>query len=97
MWGLPRLRLSVERTEGTYITKPEKVVAVSGVCSGVPEKKSGKVPAPLLEKFPELRNATNSKISVTGKGKPAKNLGSTLPGFCGVFLENDSASLLEFF
>ena len=30
--------------------------------------------------FPESRNATNYRISGTGKGKPAGNLGSTLPG-----------------
>ena len=30
----------------------------------------------------ESRNATNSRISGTGKGKPAGNLGSTLPGPC---------------
>ena len=32
--------------------------------------------------FPESRNATNSRISGTGKGKLAGNLGSTLPGPC---------------
>ena len=51
--------------------------------------------------FPESPNATNSWISGTGKGKPAGNLGSTLPGPCphlpcGVFSEIDSSSLLEF-
>ena len=50
----------------------------------------------------EARNATNSRISGTGKGEPAGNLGSTLPGPCphspcGVFFEIDSSSLLEFF
>ena len=52
--------------------------------------------------FPESPNAANSRISGTGKGKPAGNLGSTLPGPCphlpcGVFFEIDSSSLLEFF
>ena len=60
-----------------------------------PGKIAGKI-------FPEPRNATNSMISGTGKGKPAGNLGSTLPGPCphlpcGVFFEIDSSSLLEFF
>ena len=45
---------------------------------------------------------TNSRISGIGKGKPAGNLGSTLPGPCpylpcGVFFEIDSSSLLECF
>ena len=48
------------------------------------------------------RNATNSRTSGTRKGKPAGNLGSTLPEPCrhlpcGVFFEIDSCSLLEFF
>ena len=52
--------------------------------------------------FPESPNATNTRISGTGKGKPAGNLGSTMPGPCphlpcGVFSEIDSSSLLEFF
>ena len=52
--------------------------------------------------LPESPNATNSRISGTGKGKPAGNLGPTLPGPCphlpcGVFFEIDSSSLLEFF
>ena len=77
-------------------------MAVSGVCSGVPEENSGKVPGKLLEIFSESRNATNSMISDTGKGKPAGNLGLTLPGPCphlpcGVFFEIDGSSLLEFF
>ena len=40
--------------------------------------------------------------TITGKGEPAGNLGSTLPGpcphlLCGMFFEIDSSSLLEFF
>ena len=62
------------------ISKLEKAVAVSGVCLGVLQESSGKVPGKLLEKmFAELRNATNSRISGTGKGRPAGNLRSTLP------------------
>ena len=50
----------------------------------------------------QLPNAANSMISGTGKGKPAGNLGSTLPGPCahlpcGVSFDIDSSSLLEFF
>ena len=69
-------------------------MAVSGICSGVPEKKfwehRGKV-------VPESRTALKSRISGAGKGKPAANLGSTLPGplsqpsMRGVF-ETDSYS-----
>ena len=69
---------------------------------GVPEENSGKVPGKLLGKCSESQNATNSRISGNGKGKPVGNLGSSLPGPCphlpcGVFLEIDSSSLLEFF
>ena len=61
------------------IIKLEKAVAVSGIGSGVPEENSGKIAGKLLEIFPESRNASNSRIWGTGKGKPAANLGSTLP------------------
>ena len=78
-------------------------MAVSGVCPGVLEENSRKVPGKIAGKLlPKSRNATKSRISGTGKGKPAGNLGSTLPGPCphlpcGVFIEIDSSSLLEFF
>ena len=73
-----------------------------GLCrssAGKFRENSGKIAGKF---FPESRNATNSRISGTGKGKPAGNLGSTLPGPCphlpcGVFFEIDSSSLLEFF
>ena len=60
-----------------------------------PRKIAGKI-------CPESRNAVNSRISGTGKGKPAGNLEPTLPGPCphlpcGVPFEIDSSSLLEFF
>ena len=49
----------------------------------------GKLQGKLLEKCLESQNALNSRISGTGKGKPAGNLGSTLlgdgPTFCEVF------------
>ena len=82
--------------------KLEKAVAVSGVCSGVPEENSGKVPGKLQKMFPELQNATNSRISGTRKGKPAGNIWSTLPGPCshlpcGVFFEIVSSNLLDIF
>ena len=61
-------------------------------------KTPGRVSGKVLGNFSQhSRNATNSKISGTGKGKPAANLGSTLPGPCpnlpcGVFFEIDSSS-----
>ena len=72
--------------------------SVQEFCRKVP----GKLRENCWKNFPESRNATNSRISGTGKGKPAGNLGSTLPGPCphlpcGVFFEIDSSSLLEFF
>ena len=75
------------------------LVAVSGSVRGLPREHSGKVPAGKNSQAP---NATNCRISGTGKGKPAGNLGSTLPGPCphlpcGVFFEIDTSSLLEFF
>ena len=62
--------------------KLEKAVAVSGVCAGVLEENCGKVPGKLLENFSRIAKATNSRISGTGKDKPAGNLGPTLPGPC---------------
>ena len=72
-----------------------------GCVRGFPRKTPGKSRENCWKKIPESRNATNSMISGTGKGKPAANLGSTLPGPCphlpcGVFFEIDSSSLLEF-
>ena len=65
-------------------------------------KVAGKSRENCWKKFPELRNATNSRISGTVKGKPAGNLGLTLPGPCPnlpcrVLFEIDSSSLPEFF
>ena len=84
------------------LRKLEKAMAVSGVDTGVPEENSGKLPGKLMEMFPEAPNATNSRISGTGKGKAAGNLGSTLPEPCprlpcGLLFEIDISSLLEFF
>ena len=73
-----------------------------GCVRGFPRRTPGKSRENSWKIFPESRNAINSRISGTGKGKPAGNLGSTLPGPCpnlpcGVFFEIDSSSLLEFF
>ena len=74
---------------------PGSVRGFSRKTPGKPREIAGKL-------FPESRNAINSRISGTGKGKPAGNLGPTLPEPCphlpcGVFFEIDSSSLLEFF
>ena len=47
----------------SLVRKLEKAVAVSGVCSGVPEENSAKIPGNCWKIFPESRNATNSRIS----------------------------------
>ena len=88
--------------ENVKFRKLEKAVAVSGGLRGFPRKTPGKSQENSWKSFPEASNATNSRISGTGKGKPAGNLGLTLPGPgphlpCGVFFEIDSSSLLEFF
>ena len=64
-----------------------------GSVRGFTRENSGKVPGKLRKKFPEPQDATNSRISGAGKGKPAANLGLTLPGPyphlpCGVFFES---------
>ena len=50
-------------------------MAVSGVFAGVLEESSGKIAGKLLEIFPGPRNALNSRILGTAKGKPATNIG----------------------
>ena len=60
-------------------------MAVSGVCLGVLQENSRKVPGKLLVKFCRIAKCTNSMISGTGKGKPAGNLGSTLPDLVPTF------------
>ena len=47
---------------------------------GFPRKIPGKSQENCWKMFPESRHALNSRISGTGKGKPAANLRSTLPG-----------------
>ena len=90
-------------TEKNYILrKLEKAVAVSGVLAGVLEQSPGKIPGKLLEKCFPNRQMLQLLDFGHREGKPAGNLGSTLPGPCphlpcGVCFEIDSSSLLEFF
>ena len=87
--------------ESILLRKLEKAVAVSGVCSGVPEENSRKVPENCWKFF---RIAKCNKFSDFGHRErqtcretwvdTAGTL-SHLP--CGVFFEIDSSSLLEFF
>ena len=53
IFGVSNLPEMVSRDTG-YLRILEKAVAVSGVCSGVLEENSGKVPEKLLEKFSRL-------------------------------------------
>ena len=48
------------------VRKLEQAVAVFGVCLGVPEENSGRIPGN-LEDFSWMANAVNSKISALGK------------------------------
>ena len=50
-----------------------------GSVRGFPRKTPGKSRENCWKTFPESRNATDPRISGTGKGKPDVNLGSTLP------------------
>ena len=73
-----------------------------GCVRGFSRKTPGKSRENCWINFPKSRTATNSRISDTGKSKPAGNPGSVLPGPCphlpwGVFFEIDSSNLLEFF
>ena len=83
------------------LRKLEKAVAVSGVCLGVPEENSGKAPGNSWKCLAGAPNAVNSRISGTRKGKPAGNLGSTLPGPCpqvpcGAFLKSTVPAFSSF-
>ena len=75
----PTTRAKTGRTAHVF-TAQGGTRRVSGVFAGVLEESSGKIPGKLLEKFsPEFsRNAMNSRIWGTGKGKPAGDIGSTL-------------------
>ena len=79
-------------------------MAVSGILAGVLEESPGKIPGKLLENCsPESPNATNSRISGTGKGKPAGNLGSPhcrdlVPTFrAGCFLKKSTVPAFSSF
>ena len=82
--------------------KLQKAVAVSGVFAGVLQENSGKIQGKIAGFFPETRNnALNCRISGTGKGKPAGNLGPTLqdlvPTFrAGCFLKSTVPAFLSF-
>ena len=70
--------------------------------SRVPEENSRKISGKLGKNTPSSRNASDSRILGTGKGKPAPNLGSTLartwsPPSVRGFCQRDSRDLLEFF
>ena len=75
------------------VRKLEKAVAVSGVCSGVPEENSGNVSRKLQEHFSE----SPDMLYIPGFGAPGKanlprTLGQYCPGpcpnlLCGVFFE----------
>ena len=88
--------------KGPIIRKFEKAVAVSGVCSGVPEENFGKVPGKLLENVSRIAKCYKFWDFWHRERQTCRNLGSTLPGPCphlpcGMFYEIDSSCLLEFF
>ena len=56
-----------------------------GSVRGFSRKTPGKSRENCWKNFPESRNATCSSISGTGKGKPAGNLGPTLPDLVPTF------------
>ena len=55
--------------------KLEKAVAVSGVCSGVPEENSGKVAGKLLEFFPNREMLQILGFRALGKANLLETLG----------------------
>ena len=76
------------------IRKLEKAVAVSGVCSEVPEETPGKSRENGWINLPESQNVTNSQ-------ETAANLRSTLPGLCphlpcNVFLKSTVPAFSSF-
>ena len=73
-----------------------------GSVQGFSRRTPGKSQENCWKIFPESRNATNFRISGTGKDKPAGNLGATLPGPCpnlpcGVFLKSTVPAFSSFF
>ena len=95
------------RKEGVRFANPEsensrRLWLFPGSVRGFSGKTPGKFRENCWKIFPETRTAANSRISGTGKGKPAGNLGSTLPGPCphlpcGVFFEIDSSLVCRVF
>ena len=61
-----------------FLRKLEKAVAVSGICSGVPEEIPGKSRENCWNMFPESRNALYSRFRAPGKA----NLPGTLGPHC---------------
>ena len=97
----PGCKPRVPQTTGLEIPE-RRLWLFPGSVRGFSRKTPGKSRENSWKIFPEARNATSSRIWGTGKGKPAGNLGSTLPEPCPdlpcrVFFEIDSSSLLEFF
>ena len=84
------------------VRKLEKAVLFPGPVRGFSRKTPGKSRENCWIIFPKSRNATNSRISGTKKGKPAGNLGSIPPGPCpqfrvwGVFLKSTVPALSSF-
>ena len=92
--GFPSLRYTQKTREGCGCFR-----GLFGGSRGKLRETLGKIAG---KNFPESRNASNSRILGTGKGKPVGNLRSTLPRPCPhlpcvVVFEIDSSGLLEFF
>ena len=96
--ALFKITFENKKKKKPLIRKLEKAVAVSGVCSGVLQENSGKIPG----KLPNRKMLQIPGFQGTGKGKPAGNLGSTLPGPrphlpCGMFFFNRQFQPSRFF
>ena len=73
----------LEQMFGWYFSEnSRRLWLFQGSVRGFPRKTPGKSRENCWKNFPGAPNATNSRISGTGKGKPAANLGSTRPGPC---------------
>ena len=79
--GSASKRISAARTRIARIfsENSRRLWLFLGSVRGFSRKTPGKSRENCWNIFPEAPNATNSRISGTGKGKPAGNLGSTLP------------------
>ena len=101
--GNPREKWIIKRmhTQGKESEDSRRLWLPPGSVRGFSGKTPGKSRENCWKIFPESGNATNSRISGTGKGKPAGNLGSTLPGPCphlpcGVFLKSTVPAFSSF-